>query len=110
MFKDKIILSLFVGSILLIILSSIVISLGLPVGTGALIIRFDNYHNQVDLVGGLSVLGLILGLMIAILVINLFLSHQVYERDKTISYIIALGNLVVSIFFFFASIAITLIN
>lgn len=110
MIKDRIIWSLFGGSVLVLIFSGIAVSLGIPLDTGPLIIRFDNYHNQVALTGGLSTIGIVFGFMAILLAINLFLAHQIYDRDKFLSYMLGLGSLVVSVFFLFATVAISLFN
>lgn len=110
MIKDKIVLGSFIFSGLMLLSSFLVAVLGLPMGTGDIIIRFDNYHNEVVWAGSFALfLGVILAAGILVL-INLFLVNHIYERERFLAYLLSTGTAAVALLFLVATVAITLIN
>ncbi|MBI2013211.1 MAG: hypothetical protein HYS88_02075 [Candidatus Colwellbacteria bacterium] len=52
MLKNKIVVTLFGLSIALLFISALVGSIGLPGSQGPLVIRFDKFADEVNLIGG----------------------------------------------------------
>ena len=110
MIQDKNLLSIYGLCALLLILGVIVSLLGVPFGTGDIIIRFDNYHNEVVWSGGTPIFFGVIGIAFVILGLNFWLSRYIYENEKFLSYVLAAGTLIFSFFFLIATFSISLIN
>jgi len=110
MIKDKIVLGSFIFSGLMLLISSLVALLSLPVGSGDIIIRFDNYHNEVVWTGSLLLfLGVILTAAIVVLM-NLLLVRHLYGKERFLAYLLSTATGAVSLLFLVGTLAITLIN
>jgi|SRR3989344_7024951 len=110
MIRDKIVLGSFIFSGVMLLASVFVAILGLPMNVGDVIIRFDNYHNEVVWAGSFTLfLGVILAAGIVV-GINLFLVNHIYERERFLAYLLCAGTGAVSLLFLVATVAITLIN
>ena len=107
---DKLVITLFSVCGLLLVASTLIAVLGLPLDSGALILRFDNYRNETTWTGGISVLFAVIGAAVVILLGNLLLVEHIYPKEKFLAYVISAGSLVVSVFFLLAILAITFIN
>lgn len=102
MFKNKIIITLFGLSAVLLFVSALVGGSGLPSSSGPLIIRFDKLANQADFIGSFRTIfgfGAVVSFM---LIINFLLAREIYHRERFLSYIIAAATLVVSLLFLIA--------
>jgi hypothetical protein len=110
MLRDKFIIYIFGVSIALLLVSGLVAFVGLPTGSGNLILRFDNFHNAVIWAGSIGVFYGILGVMIAIAVINFALAKHIYEKEKFLSYMLAVGTGVVTFLFLIATGSLAFIN
>jgi hypothetical protein len=108
--KDSIIRSLFGLSILLLAFSGIIAVLNLPLDSGAIIIRFDSYHDEVVWADSVGVFFGVIGLALFMVIVNFLLAREVYDRRRFLSYIIGAGTLVVASLFLVATLAVTLIN
>ncbi len=110
MIKDKIVLWSFVLSGLMVLTSFMVAFLGLPINAGDIIIRFDNYHNEIVWAGSFTLfLGVILTSGIVVLM-NLFLVRHIYGKELFLARLLSVGTAVVSILFLVGTLAIALIN
>lgn len=110
MIKDKIVLISFVFSGLMLLVSSLVALFGLPMNSGDIIIRFDNYHDQVVWTGSFALFfGVILTAVIVVLA-NWFLVVHIYPKERFLAYLLSAGTGVVSLLFLVGTFAITLIN
>jgi len=110
MIKDKIVLGSFIFSGLMLLISSLVALLSLPINSGDIIIRFDNYHNEVIWAGSF---GLFFGVILtaaAVVLMNLMLVHHIYKRERFLAYLLSTGTGAVSLLFLVGTLAITLIN
>ncbi len=111
MIKDKKIQLAFSGSLLLLITSAIVGFVGLPrYAGGPLVIRFDTLADEVTLLGGIGTFYGVLGVVVAMFVINFFLAFVIYKRERFLSYILAFGTLFLSLLFLAVVFTITAIN
>jgi len=111
MLKNRFIVLMFGGSVLLIIASSIIGLVGLPQEPGGpLIIKFDPATNEADLLGDSGTFFGVLGTIVFIAVLNFILALEVYNREKFLSYAIGATTLLISLLFLVASINITNIN
>ena len=110
MIKDKIVLWSFVFSGLMVITSAMVALISLPTNAGDIIIRFDNYHNEVVWAGSFTLfLGVILTSGIIVLM-NLFLVHHIYGKELFLARLLSVGTGAVSLLFLVGTLAIALIN
>src|SRR3990167_9348752 len=97
MIKDKIVLWSFVFSGLILSISAFVALLSLPVNSGDIIIRFDNYHNEVVWAGSLLIFfGVILTAAVVVLM-NLLLVRHIYEKERFLAYLLSIGTGAVSL-------------
>ena len=110
MSKDKPLISIYGLSFFLVSLSVIVALLGLPFNSGDIIIRFDNYHNEVIWSGSPSIFFGIIGVVFFVIFMNMWLSNYIYDKEKFFSYLLGAGTVIVSLFFLIATFAISLIN
>jgi len=108
--QDKTIVYTFSLSLSFIVIGGVIAFLGLPTGSGDLILRFDNFHNEVIWTGSIAIYYGILGTVLAISVINLVLAKYVYDKEKFLSYVLAVGNTAITLLFLIATGAIALIN
>ena len=108
--QDRLVITLFTLCGLLLVASTLIAVLGLPLDSGALILRFDNYRNEITWTGDISVLFAVIGVAALVLLGNLLLVGHIYPKEKFLAYVISAGSLVVSGLFFLAILAITFIN
>lgn len=110
MIKDKIILWSFIFSGAMLLISSLVALFSLPINAGDIIIRFDNYHNEVVWAGSFALFfGVILTAVVLVLM-NLMLVHHIYKRERFLAYLLSAGTGAISLLFLVGTLAITLIN
>lgn len=108
--KNKIIISFFGLSVVLLFASALIGGSGLPSSSGLLIIRFDKLANQADFVGGFRTvfgLGVVVSFM---LIINFLLAWEIYHRERFLSYILAAATLIVSLLFLMVVSGIAAVN
>jgi hypothetical protein len=110
MIRDKFIIYTFGASIVLLLISGLVAFVGLPTGSGNLILRFDNFHNSVIWAGSIGIFYGILGVIVAVAVINFALAKHIYEKEKFLSYILAVGTGVITLLFLIATGSLAFIN
>ena len=111
MIRNKFIVLMFSGSILLLIASAIVGLVGLPQEPGGpLIIRFDVASHEAGLLGDSGTFFGVLGTIVFMAVLNFILALEVYGREKFLSYAIGATTLLITVLFLIASINITSIN
>ena len=110
MLKDKFIVYVFSLSFAFLVISGLVAFVGLPTGSGNLILRFDNFHNEVIWAGSVSIFYGILGTTIIISAINFMLAKHIYEKEKFVSYIFTVGTGIITLLFLIAAGSIALIN
>ncbi|MEX2054254.1 MAG: hypothetical protein WD883_01820 [Candidatus Colwellbacteria bacterium] len=110
MTKDKLILSLFGSSGLMLLISALVALMGLPSGAGNIIIRFDNYHNEVVWAGSLGLFFGVIGVMLTVAILNLALVKHIYDKERFLAYLLSAGTLAVTFLFLVATLGIALIN
>jgi hypothetical protein len=84
--------------------------IGLPTGLGNLILRFDNLHDAVVWADSSNVFYGILGITLVLSVINLLLAKHIYEKEKFVSYILAVGTGIITFLFLIATSSIAFIN
>jgi len=99
MLKDRVIIAFFGLSISLLFISALVGGIGLPASYGSLVIRFDKFANEVNLIGDFRTifgLGVVTSFMV---LINLLLAREIYHRERFLSYIIAAATLITSLLF-----------
>lgn len=110
MLKNKIIATFFGLSVALLFISTLVGAIGLPSSQGPLIIRFDKFAEEANLVGDFRTV-FSLGLVTTFIVlINFFLAREIYARERFLSYIIASATLVISFLFLIAVSSIIAVN
>lgn len=109
MIKNIKIISLFSLSLTIIIIGAITVYVGLGSETGPFIIHFDSQRED-SLVGGIEVIYGILAVAGVIAAINFCLANAVYEREKQVSFILAVATLVLSVLVFIAVRRIILMN
>ncbi len=110
MIKDKIVLGSFIFSGLMLLISSLVALLSLPINTGDIIIRFDNYHNEVVWAGSFILFFGVILTAAAVVLMNLLLVRHIYGRERFLAYLLSAGTGAVSLLFLVGTLAITLIN
>ncbi|MFH1694666.1 MAG: hypothetical protein ABH880_02850 [Patescibacteria group bacterium] len=108
--KDKFIIYTFGFSLFFLVASSLTAFLGFPTGMGDLILRFDNFHNEVVWAGEISIFYGILAVVIAMAIINLILANYVYEREKILAYIFGVGTTIITFLFLIATGSLSFIN
>ena len=110
MLKNKIIVTFFGLSIALLFVSALVGSIGLPSSQGPLIIRFDKFAQEANLIGGFrTVFGF--GVTVSFIVlVNFLLAWEIYYRERFLSYIIAAATLIISFLFLVAVAGIVAVN
>lgn len=110
MLKNKVIVTLFGLSVLLLLISAIIGGVGLPESQDLLIIRFSKFAEEANLVGDLRTI-FSLGLVASfIILINFLLAWEIYTRERFLSYIIASATLIISFLFLVAVYEMTTIN
>ena len=109
-FKDKFIICVFGLGLVFLVISGLVAFMGLPTGSGNLILRFDNFHDAVVWSGSVSVFYGILGMTAIISAINFILAKHIYEKEKFISYMLAVGTGIITLLFLIAAGSIAFIN
>ena len=110
MLKDKVIVISFGLSVALLFVSALVGAIGLPESHGPLVIRFNQFIEEANLVGDFrTVFGL--GLVTSfVIVINFLLAWEIYARERLLSYIFASAALIVSMLFLIAVSGIAAVN
>jgi len=94
--KDKYLRVVAAVSFLILFLTAVIFYLALGSTTAPLIIHFDAYKG-IDFLGSrLDVFGILLSALVIIL-INLFLSNFLYNRERFLSYIFTFVSLLISI-------------
>jgi len=94
--KDKYLRVVAVASLLILFLTALIFYFTLGSITTPLIIHFDAYKG-IDFLGSrLDVFGILLSALVMIL-INLFLSNFLYNRERFLSYIFTFVSLLISI-------------
>lgn len=110
MFRNKIIVTLFGLSVALLFVSALVGGIGLPGSQGPLILRFDKFAEEANLIGDFRTV-FSLGLVVSfIILINLLLTWEIYNRERFLSYIIAAATLITSFLFLIAVSGIVAVN
>lgn len=111
MMRNKAILTLFGGSVLLLLVAALVGFVGLPQEPGGLLVfRFDAASDRVALLGGIGNFFGLLGVAAVIVALNFFLALEVYGRERFLSYVFAAGTLAISILFLVVAVTITAAN
>ncbi|MDP3953576.1 MAG: hypothetical protein Q8P99_02030 [bacterium] len=110
MIKDKLILTFFGLSGLMLLISGLVALVGLPSDAGDIIIRFDNYHNEVIWAGSLGLFFGVIGVMLVTVVLNLILVRHIYDKERFLAYLLSSGTLAVAFLFLVATLGIAFIN
>ena len=110
MLKNKIVVTLFGLSVALLFISALVGAIGLPGFQGPLVIRFDKFAGEANLIGGFrTVFGL--GVVVSFMVlVNFLLAREIYERERFLSYIFAAATLIISSLFLIAVSGIAAMN
>ena len=110
MLKNKIVVTLFGLSVALLFISALVGAIGLPGFQGPLVIRFDKFAGEANLIGGFrTVFGL--GVVVSFMVlVNFLLARETYYRERFLSYIIAAATLIISFLFLVAVSGIVAVN
>lgn len=94
--KDKYLRIVAALSFFILLLAAIIFYLALGSTTTPLIIHFDAYKG-IDFLGSrLDIFGILLSAL-AMILINLFLSNFLYNRERFLSYIFAFVGLLISI-------------
>ena len=110
MLKNRIILTFFGLSAALLFISALVGSIGLPGSQGPLIIRFDKFAHEADLIGDFRTV-FAFGITVSFMVlVNFLLAREIYYRERFLSYIIAAATLIVSFLFLIAVSGIVAVN
>ncbi len=110
MIKNKIIVIFFGLSVILLFISALVGGIGLPGSQGPLILRFNKFAAEANLIGDLRTV-FSMGLVVAFIVlINFLLAWEVYHRERFLSYIFAAATLIVSLLFLIAVSGIAAVN
>lgn len=110
MLRNKIIVTFFGLSIALLFVSALVGGIGLPSSQGSLIIRFDKFAQEANLIGGFrTVFGFGVTVSFVVLV-NFLLAWEIYYRERFLSYIIAAATLIISFLFLVAISGIVTVN
>lgn len=110
MLKDKIILVFFGLSVALLFISALVGGIGLPGSQGPLILRFNKFAQEANLIGDFRTV-FSLGLVVAFIVlVNFLLAREVYHRERFLSYIFAAATFVISLLFLIAVSGIVAVN
>lgn len=94
----------------MVVLSVFVALLGLPTGAGDVIIRFDNYHNEVLWAGSIGLFFGVIGVIVVMVLLNLFLARHIYEKERFLAYVLAAGTATVTFLFLVATLGIAFIN
>ena len=110
MIKDKIVLGSFLFSGVMLLVSSLVALLSLPINAGDIIIRFDNYHNEIVWAGSFALFFGVILTAAAVVLMNLMLVHHIYKRERFLAYLLSAGTGAVSLLFLVGTLDITLIN
>ena len=110
MIKDRIVSGSFVFSGLMLMISRIVALLSLPTNAGDIIIRFDNYHNEVVWAGSFALFFGVILTAAAVVLINFLLVRHIYPKERFLAYLLSVGTGAVSLLFAVGTFAITLIN
>src|SRR3990167_3343161 len=101
MLRNKLIVLMFGGGVLLLVASALIGLVGLPQEPGgSLIIRFDPVKNEAGLLGTVAF----------IIILNFVLALEVYNREKFLSYAIGAVTLLITLLFLVASVNIAGIN
>jgi len=110
MLRNKIILVLFGLSIALLFVSALVGSTGLPGSQGPLIIRFDKFAHEANLIGDFRTVFGFGATVSFIVLVNFLLAREIYYRERFLSYIIAAATLIISLLFLIAVSGIVAVN
>jgi|SRR3989344_7061869 len=110
MIKDRIVLWSFIFSGSMLLVSSIVVLLSLPMNAGDIIIRFDNYHNEVVWAGSFALFFGVILTAVVVALMNFFLVRHIYARERFLAYLLCVGTGAISLLFLVGTLAITLIN
>lgn len=108
--EDRIVFWPFVFSGVMLVMSIIVAVVGLPTNAGDIIIRFDNYHNEVVWAGSFTLFMGVIATAGIVVLTNLLLVRHIYDRERFLAYLLSLGTGAVSLLFLVGVIAIALIN
>ncbi len=110
MLKNKFIITFFGLSVALLFVSALVGGIGLPGSQGPLILRFDKFAGEANLIGGFRTV-FSLGVVTSFIVlINFLLAREIYNRERFLSYIIAAVTFIISLFFLMAISGIVAVN
>lgn len=110
MLKNKTIATFFGLSVALLFISAIIGGIGLPSSQGPLILRFDKFAEEANLIGDFRTV-FSLGMVTAFTaLINFFLAREIYTRERFLSYIIAAATLIISFLFLVAVVGIVAVN
>ncbi len=110
MLKNKIIVTFFGLGIVLLFVSALVGSIGLPGSQGPLIIRFDKFAHEANLIGDFRTVFGFGATVSFIVLVNFLLALEIYYRERFLSYIIAAATLIISLLFLIAVSGIVAIN
>lgn len=110
MLKNKIIITFFGLSVVLLFVSALVGGIGLPGSQGSLIIRFDKFAGEANLIGNFRTVFSLGFVASFVVLINFLLAWEIYNRERFLSYIIAAATLIVSFLFLIAVSGIVAVN
>ena len=108
--RDKLILTFFGLSGFMILLSGIAALLAIPSDAGDIIIRFDNYHNEVVWAGSLGLFFGVIGTMLLVVILNLILVRHIYDKERFLAYLLSAGTTAITFLFLVATLGIAFIN
>ncbi|MBU2101199.1 hypothetical protein KKH05_00515 [Patescibacteria group bacterium] len=108
--EDKLIIYAFGLSLAFLVISGLTAFLSLPTDAGDLILRFDNFQNEVVWSGGVGIFYGILGVVLVMAIINLMLANYIYDKEKFLSYVFAIGTTIITFLFLVATGSIAFIN
>jgi hypothetical protein len=96
MLRDKTLIVLFGLSLLTVSAGFLLVLFGLPGGSSNLILQFSAARG-IDILGSRGEALSAFGVILAVGVINVVLSREIYYRERFLSYLVALVTLVVGI-------------
>jgi len=97
MLRDKILITFFGLSGLVIVGAVLIALIGLPAGVNSLILRFTA-GTGVDYLGGRAEIITALCIVFAVAIINAVLAREIYYRERFLSYLIAVITFIISVF------------
>lgn len=109
MLKNRMAVSFFGLSLILILLSAVIFALGLEGAKGDLILSFD-YDGNIKWSGNFMTLGVIWAIAFIVVLINFLIANEIYNRDRFFSYLLGAGSIFFSSLFLIFSWLVVSIN